>query len=91
MKYAICKECNLEMKPDNGCKCSTIICNGTKFERIKAGDNEDFIPDMEENEYCHDCNVGIGQYHHFGCDAERCPSCGEQLIGCDCEIEYKSI
>jgi hypothetical protein len=28
-----------------------------------------------------------GQYHHCNCDAETCPACHGQLIGCDCEIE----
>ena len=22
-----------------------------------------------------------GEYHHYGCDMERCPKCGSQLIG----------
>src|ERR1700722_12936936 len=33
---------------------------------------------------CHDCNVRDGGFHHPGCDAERCPRCDGQLIGCGC-------
>lgn len=33
---------------------------------------------------CHDCGVEEGQLHHRGCDWERCPFCGGQLIGCGC-------
>src|SRR4051794_7171666 len=33
---------------------------------------------------CHDCGVEPGGLHHLGCDVQRCPSCGDQLICCDC-------
>ena len=33
---------------------------------------------------CHDCGVKAGYVHHYGCDMERCPKCGDQLISCDC-------
>ena len=36
---------------------------------------------------CHDCAVAEGEIHKFGCDMERCPFCGRQLISCDCHIE----
>lgn len=38
---------------------------------------------------CHDCGVGEGQIHECGCDMERCPYCGGQLITCGCI--YKKI
>ena len=31
---------------------------------------------------CHDCDVAVGHLHLLGCDVERCPICGEQLISC---------
>ncbi len=33
---------------------------------------------------CHDCGAKEGELHDFGCDMERCPFCGGQLITCGC-------
>lgn len=33
---------------------------------------------------CHDCGCKEGEIHDYGCDMERCPFCGGQLISCDC-------
>ena len=35
-----------------------------------------------QRETCHDCDVDEGQLHLPGCDMERCPFCGGQLISC---------
>ena len=44
---------------------------------------------MEERKeiQCHDCGAKEGQLHTLGCDMERCPFCGHQLISCDCIYE----
>ena len=36
---------------------------------------------------CHDCNCKEGELHEYGCDMERCPFCGGQLISCDCSLK----
>lgn len=38
---------------------------------------------------CHDCDCKEGEYHTPGCDMERCPFCGGQLISCNCA--YKKL
>jgi hypothetical protein len=38
---------------------------------------------------CGDCGVLEGEYHEPGCDMERCPFCGRQLVSCDCA--YKKL
>lgn len=80
---AKCKICGERMLRSKGCKCSKIIHNGRKIKRIKFGMGE-----YDSGERCHDCNTSKRQYHHYGCDMEICPVCGEQLIGCECDIEF---
>jgi len=37
---------------------------------------------MSEIKLCHDCGCKEGELHSPGCDMERCPLCGGQLITC---------
>lgn len=73
----------------DGGSVSRIFINGFIYERIKCGDELDFDPLLEEGDRCHDCGALVGHYHHWGCDAERCPVCHGQLISCDCEISVE--
>lgn len=36
---------------------------------------------------CGDCGVARGGLHHPGCDMQRCPCCGRQLISCGCPFD----
>ena len=85
---ARCQYCNKEM---NDPKTESCIKMMVEFP--------DGTPQMEPdtsyydiNERCHDCGIvnKPGNYHHPGCDIERCPRCEGQLISCGCldDSEY---
>jgi hypothetical protein len=40
---------------------------------------------------CHSCGVKEGELHKEGCDMEKCPFCGHQLISCDCAYELLGV
>lgn len=87
----ICKICKGDMAKANGCKPSTFICDGKKYVRIQVGGTGDFYEDSDAEARCTDCGAKHSHFHHDGCDCERCPVCGGQLLscGCDVRISYK--
>lgn len=46
---------------------------------------------VNEPASCHDCGCVEGEIHELGCDMERCPFCGGQLISCTCCYEKLGI
>lgn len=82
---ATCEFCGQEMLTAKGCSFSQLqTSDGKRYRRHKVGDEGWY----SKGERCGDCGALYGHYHHFGCDVERCPICGQQLIGCDCDIKY---
>ncbi len=63
----------------------TYVIGGIEYQRIPYGkEDEDWGADSHP---CHDCAVIKGQLHVQSCDAERCPCCDGQALGCDCSYE----
>ena len=74
-----CADCDKEMLEAKSCTLNGL--------RIETG--ETYLRDttyFDVNDRCHDCGIinTNGNIHHFGCDMERCPKCGGQLISCEC-------
>lgn len=72
-----CSVCGQEMLKAKGCSATHIKYKGRIYKRLTTHFNE-------ESGKCHDCGAEHGNYHHPGCDVERCPICNGQLISCDC-------
>jgi len=86
---AVCEACNQEMTDESVLGCLTEMTvgfpDGTSMPAVPY-DNT-----VWASERCHDCYCCHGKLHHPGCDVERCPRCGGQLISCGCldEEEYE--
>ena len=62
---------------DDNPRAAKIELKGKVYDRIP------FKPE-DPDWLCIDCDAGTGEVHELGCDAEECPACGGQLIGCGC-------
>ncbi len=87
---AECKSCHNDMLAVRSCSRNNWLALG---KDVRTGDPRTWptVPYInpatfgDENPNCHDCGVQIGARHHPGCDMERCPRCGGQLISCGCQ------
>lgn len=81
-----CECCGRDMSHADGCGVSFVVIGGKRHQRIKYGAAGDMFP--RQYGRCGDCGARHGYYHHAGCDCERCPVCGEQLISCSCDAVF---
>jgi hypothetical protein len=72
---AVCAWCGREMSTGASCTEGTLHSGGVVWPLSPATSR------------CHDCGVRPGGLHHPGCDMQRCPRCGGQLISCGCPFD----
>lgn len=79
-----CGFCNRVMEKGTTCYENKLIEfeDGERLEPVRVGQRADWTENT-----CHDCNAPAGGTHHPGCDTERCPRCGGQLISCRCDVK----
>lgn len=78
--HATCDTCNRVMDPGVGCTHTHVRLEpeGSPWvKRLFVGEGDDWGAPV-----CPDCNAGEGRPHHDGCDVERCPNCGAQMLMC---------
>ncbi len=76
---AKCQDCQQEMgdSKTESCLYDVISIDDVFYHRSTSHFEE-------PGGRCTDCEIVHGKFHHWGCDVERCPKCGRQLISCGC-------
>ena len=83
---AKCAACGDLVNPNSdGCTVGELICDGETYDRVKVGDEADIYTQLTEDGRCPGCFARVGFFHHFGCEFERCPACGNAMNECKCE------
>jgi len=79
-----CVACGLPFGAE--CTVETLVLAGRTYERIRLGsETVEWWLGRQPDAVCHDCAASTGQRHHFMCDMEQCPRCGNQALTCDCD------
>lgn len=72
-----------EVEPD-----IKYLIRGKLYNPIRFGKEIDDWGGREKGATCGDCGCKSGEQHLSGCDIERCPCCGLQMLSCDCGVIY---
>ena len=82
---AICTWCEQEMLEGNSCSVEALHLGGIAIPLLRYGREVQYRSRRPVR--CGDCGVRAGGYHHLGCDLAECPSCGKQLLTCECRYD----
>ena len=78
----VCKKCGGHIGSTCGCRSRTFRYKGKQIKRIKVGHAGDTF-ENNPNVRCSECLAQYGIWHHWNCNKEKCPICGEQLMLCE--------
>lgn len=83
MEY--CKTCRQNARQTVTCIMVRVQLKGLDYQRIPYGKEIGMYQYLKTGR-CPECHAIKGGYHHFGCDVESCPRCGERasLVKCGC-------
>ena len=81
---AVCGWCHGEMTTAISCTVDVFHRSGRRFDMIPFGSEPGR---RSSGDRCGDCGVVRGGWHHPGCDLQRCPACGLQLMSCGCRFD----
>jgi hypothetical protein len=80
----VCTWCLDDMTTAASCVVDALHRNGRRFDMIAFGRE---FGHRESDTRCRDCGVARGGWHHLGCDLQRCPACGQQMMSCGCRFD----
>ena len=81
---ATCDLCNQDMLTADSCSVTVLRHGERAFPAIPFGQEPGWL---RPPEFCNDCGVRRGRFHHPGCDIQACPRCQGQLLSCHCPWE----